>query len=247
MDRFTRIFRRQTPVAEIIEESPQEWPNRDIHHESGVVEGYDSIRIQQPNVELITVKRKPETLQADSQRDTLAPNYRPYSATGSFRTVLTRASDGKLVWVQRPIRDSVVSPNASARSSRFGLSLRTASTQSFSEYNRRSQRGSMTPTTSISDAALTEEPQRQKHHNRRDGSSTTADTAAAASAASGNIQIGHIEEIDEDGYSSQYSASEYGENNELFSEGEDGLLDEFQGNRGTRCGTSSPVAQREHR
>lgn len=245
MERLTRLFKRQSPVAEIIEDNSAEWQNRDNRHESGIVQGYDSIRIQQPNVELITVKRKNDAAPTQSQEHSSVPSYRPYSTTGSFKTVLSRASDGKLVWVQRPIRDSVVvetSPAGSTRSSRSGVPFRTISTQSFSEYNRRSQRATMTSIMSVDNLALEEE-----HPDQQRGSSTTTGTAATASAASGNIQIGHVEEMEEDGFHSQYSESVYDENNGNLSEGEEAMYDDPKMNEGTGYGTSPPLAQYDFR
>lgn len=209
-----KIFRRQTPVVEIIDESGSEMRNRDVHHESGIVEGYESVRIQQPNVEVINVKRKPSTAPAERQDDGNAyPTYRPYSDTNSFRTVLTRASDGKLVWVQRPVRDSVLTRGSSMRSTRPRRADRESSAQSFSGYKR----GTMSSYLSPDDVVLEEERrqrQQQRRHSRRDGSATTTNTEATVSAASGDIQIGHEVEIEDDGYSSQYTASEYGDHDD---------------------------------
>lgn len=98
----------------------------------------------------------------------------------------------------------------------------------------------MTSIMSIDDTALEGDTSEQQRE-----SSATAATAATASAASGNIQIGHVEEIDDDGFNSQYSESEYGEDNENFSDGEV-MLGELKRNQSIEHGKISSSTQCEH-
>lgn len=228
MDRLKRAFKRQSPVAEIVDDDTQSLAGRERQQEADAWGGYNTIQMQQPNGELITVRRKLEEWQCSDQPDipvSTSDYLRPPSTTGSFKTVLTHATDGKLVWVHRPIRNSVGPPTMSARSSQFDFAPRTMSGESFSVYSGGTERGFTASAMTILDVPSSTErqAQQQNRHSRKDGS------AATASAASGNIQIGHVgehhEDDEDDDYSSVYSASQYDENHERHLVGEDGADD----------------------
>lgn len=227
MDRFKRAFKRQSPVAEIVDDDTQTLAGREHQQETDAWGGYNTIQMQQPNGELITVRRKLEEWQCSDQPDipvSTSDYLRPPSATGSFKTVLTHATDGKLVWVHRPVRNSVGPPIISPRSSQFDFAPRTMSGESFSVYSGGTERGFTASAMTILDVPSSAErqAQQQNRHSRRDGS------AATASAASGNIQIGHVgehHEDDDDDYSSMYSASQYDEHHERRLVEEDGADD----------------------
>lgn len=64
----------------------------------------------------------------------------------------------------------------------------------------------MTSTITIVDAALADWRSGQaRQHSRRDGSEITTASGVSVSGASGNVLIGHIDELEEDEYSSIYS------------------------------------------
>lgn len=221
MERLLRKFRRQTPVVEIIQDHGKGAPVTDSRPEATVPEGYKFIKIRQPDGAQITVRRKLATWEANRQRDTLALNSGRQSPTGSSRTVITRSYDGRLVRVQRPVRDSTPPLRALVRSSRFESASRNASLRSSSVYSRPRQRDTMESTLTMIDAALAEQRSHgQRRHSRKDGSAATT----GISGTSGNIQIGHIEEVNEHDYTSEYSGSDYEEdNNGRGSDGRDNL------------------------
>lgn len=226
MDRFIRAFKRQTPVAEIIDDDTQTMADREHQQEADALRGYNVVQMVQPNGELITVRRKLEEWQCSDQPDIPAStsDYRPTSFSGSFRTVLTHTTDGQPVWVQRPMRNSVGPPNMSIYSSLFDFEPRVMSGQSFSVYSEGTERGFTASAMAVPIVpSAKRQAQQQNRHSRRDGS------AATASAASGDIQIGHVSEDpegdDDDEYSSVYSASEFDDHHERRLVGGDGADD----------------------
>lgn len=238
MDRFIKKFKRQTPVEEIIAQYGQDGleggSSRPAEEstEPTVPRGYKLIKVQQPDGAFITIRRKLATWHAMRQRDTVAttPNHSP---RGSTRTVISRTSDGKLVRVERPVRDSTqATPRESMAYLRPGYAPGRMSNRASAVYSEQPNRDStMTSTMTIIDAALDEQrrshmerhhsqrskrqsqrdsQRRSRRHSRGDGSSATAASRIASSGkTSAEIQIGHIEEIEEEDGESFYSSSDY--------------------------------------
>lgn len=246
MDRVIRRFRRRSPVEEIIDQYAEEGPEAVITGHVTVSEGYKLITLQRPDVGVITVRRKLATWEANQQRDPLASDSdRAPSPTPTFRTIISRASDGRLVRIQRPVRDSTQSPIPSAAPSTTGSVPGYVSNRSSSVYSARPQRDTMETTMTIVDTALAEQRSHQGHrHSRRDGSSTTTGSAGATSAASGNIQIGHIEEAAEDYYTSVCSTSDSDEEERHLNERED--VGNFSVGRYHESGKTSAPLRSEH-
>ncbi|KAJ4397145.1 hypothetical protein N0V93_001369 [Gnomoniopsis smithogilvyi] len=189
-----------------------------------VPDGYELIDVQQPDGTVVTVRRKIATWQL-AHRDSLMSS-RPSSSTPSFRTVISRTSDGRLARVQRPVRDVPASPGTCSRLSQARSAARRASVCS-SVFSVEPARDTMRSTMTIVEGALAEQLSCEPtQRGRRDVSTFTTASGTAISGTSGDIQIGHMEEVNEYGNDSDYASSDYDE--ELDSCSEDGQIgDEF--------------------
>lgn len=163
---------------------------------------FELANLEQPDGRVAAITPTPEVWQTtrESIHNTQPP--RSESPASSFRTVISRTSSGRVVRVQRPSRDSIPAFRAPSRTSR-----------SSSMCSVRPKRIALSSTMSMVDAALAERhlswsSSRKMGHSRKDGSSTTTGSGAAASGTSGEIHIGHIEELDECGSECIFNAYE---------------------------------------
>lgn len=207
MDRFLKGLRRRGSEEETIEEYTNERLGGSTTGGTAVVpDGYEIIEFGQPDGTVVAVRRKLTTWEL-AHRDSLMSS-RPSSSTPSYKTVTSRTSDGKLARVQRPVRD--LPPPPPATSSRLSQRLSAGNRVSIgsSLLNAPPERDTMRSTMTIVEDALAEqlstEPSR---HSLRD---TTA-SGTALSGTSGDIHIGHIDEVEEYGNESDYASSDYDE------------------------------------
>lgn len=210
MDRFVRSFRRQSPIEEIIEEYAKETPESGLVAEAVVLpDGFKALKYQQSDGKLVEVRRKIPTSEG-AHRDPSTSSVTP-SPRGSFKNVISRTSDGRLVCVPRPIRDSIPPSRPSSRLSQ-ARSVRRSASISSSVYSERPERDTMASTMTIVEAALAEQLScQERQHSRKDGSATTTASGAAISGTSGDIHIGHVAEVDKNDGDAEYSAIDYDE------------------------------------
>lgn len=201
MDRFVRSFRRQSPIEEIIEEYAKETPESGLVAEAVVLpDGFKALKYQQSDGKLVEVRRKIPTSEG-AHRDPSTSSVTP-SPRGSFKNVISRTSDGRLVCVPRPIRDSIPPSSPVRRSASISSSV----------YSERPERDTMASTMTIVEAALAEQLScQERQHSRKDGSATTTASGAAVSGTSGDIHIGHVAEVDKNDGDAEYSAIDYDE------------------------------------
>lgn len=207
MDRFLNGLRRRGSEEETMEECVNDRLEGATTGVTAVVpDGYEIIEFGQPDGTVVAVRRKLTTWEL-AHRDSLMSS-RPSSSTPSYKTVTSRTSDGKLARVQRPVRGlPPTPPETSSRLSQRMSAGNRASTGSVL-LNAQPERDTMRSTMTIIEDALAEqrsiEPSR---HSPRD----TAASGTAFSGTSGDIHIGHIDEVEEYNNESDYASSDYDE------------------------------------
>ncbi|KAJ4421999.1 hypothetical protein N0V82_003396 [Gnomoniopsis sp. IMI 355080] len=218
MDRFWSTFQSRVSIEETAEESSEKFGGETTTEAAVVPDGYELMQVQQPDGTVVAVRRKLATWQL-AHRDSLTSS-RPDSSTPSFRTVISRTSDGKFARVQRPVQDVSTTPGGSSQPRQARSAAKRASSSS-SVLSGKPARDTMRSTMTIVEDALAEQLSNAPvRHSGRDGSAITTTSGTAISGTSGDIHIGHIEELDEydndsDHASSDYDAdcfSEYGQN-----------------------------------
>lgn len=218
MDRFWNGFKRRASVEEAIEESFDEKIGSEPTTEAAAVPvGYKVIEVQQPDGTVVAVRRKLATWQL-THRDSLTSS-RPSSPSPSFRTDISHTSDGKLARVHRSVRD-VSAP--------LGTCSRRVSTLS-AKHARDTMRSTMTI---VEDALAEQFSSEPEQYSRKDGSAITKASGTAISGTSGDIHIGHIEELNEYDDESDYASSDYDEEQDCCSE--DGHYRDETARRGLR-------------
>lgn len=207
MDRFWNTFKSQASIEETVEEPSEKLGGEPTKEAAVVPDGYELIEVQQPDGTVVAVRRKLATWQL-THRDSLA-SVQPDSSTPSFRTVTSRTSDGRLARVQRPVRDVSTTLGASSGPRQARPVAKRASSSS-SVLSGRPARDTMRSTMTIVEDALAEQLSNAPvRHSGRDGSAITTASGTAISGTSGDIHIGHIEELNEYDNESDYASSDY--------------------------------------
>lgn len=208
MDRFLKGLRRQGSEEETIGECTNERLGGATTGGAAVVpDGYEIIEFGQPDGTVVAVRRKLTTWEL-AHRDSLMSS-RPPSSTPSYKTVTSRTSDGKLARVQRPVRDLAPPlPGTSPRRLSQRMSAGNRASTGSLLLNAQPERDTMRSTMTIVEDALAEQLSIEpSQHSPRD---TTA-SGTALSGTSGDIHIGHIDEVEEYDNESDYASSDYDE------------------------------------
>jgi hypothetical protein len=208
--------RPQTPVSQIIEDYASITSEDESIHSRSAPQSYQLVNVHQPNGTLTTIRRNLSAREPSDRRQAMVAPSAPRAAKGACRTVLARSSDGSWRRVQRPVRDSELFTRSRAQASGSHQIPPSASARSSSLYEDDASRGTMLSTMTMVETALAEQKSYQNQRMRgiqTHGHSANGSSATGTSGASGSteIEIGHMDEMDEFGRSRWYSASEYGD------------------------------------
>ena len=217
----TQQRRSQTPVSQIIDDYASFTSEIESKQARSAPSSYQLVNVHQPNGSLATVRRNLSAREANEGRHVMASHSATTAAKGARRTVLARTSDGSIVRVQRPVRDSELFMRRQTQAPDRQPRLGNESVRSSSIYEDDASRGTMLSTMTLVETALAEQQTYQRLQGaQRLGHSANGSSATGASGRSGNIEIGHIDESEEFGYVDEnealergrrYSASDYGD------------------------------------
>lgn len=206
--------RSQTPVSQIIDDYASITSEYEPGQARSAPQSFQMVNILQPDGSSATVRRNMSTRETAEERKAVAFATTPSAAKGACRTVLARTSDGSLVRVQRPVRDSelFMRPHPGASDREQMPQARSVSVRSASIYDDAASRDTMVSTMTLVETALAEQQTYQRSRGiLRHGHSANGSSATGASGTSGNIEIGHIDENEEYEQTRRYSASDYGD------------------------------------
>lgn len=204
--------RSQTPVSQIIDDYASIISEDEPGQARSAPQSYQQVNIHQPGGSSTTIRRSLSTRETGAERKAVAFASTPTAAKGARRTVLARTSDGSLVRVQKPVRDSELFMRTQPGASDREQVRRSASVRSVSIYDDDASRDTMISTMTLVETALAEQQTYQRTRGiLRHGHAPNGSSATGASGTSGNIEIGHIDENEEYEQSRRYSASDYGD------------------------------------
>lgn len=204
--------RSQTPVSQIIDDYASITSEDDPGQARSAPQSYQLLNAHQPGGSLTSIRRTVSTRERGEERKVVAFATTPTAAKGACRTVVARTSDGSLVRVQRPVRDSELFMRPQTRASCRETIPRSISVRSESIYDDDASRDTMISTLTLVETALAEQQTYQRTRGVQiTGHAASGSSATGNSGTSGNIEIGHIDENEEYERSPRYSASDYGD------------------------------------
>lgn len=208
----THRRRSKNPVSQIIDDYASFTSEDELEQARSAPQSYQRVNIHQPGGSSTIIGRSLSTRETGAERKAVAFVTTPTAAKGARRTVLARTSDGSLVRVQKPVRDSELFMRTRPGTSDSEPVRRSASVRSVSIYDDDASRDTMISTMTLVETALAEQQTYQRTRGiLRYGHAANGSSATGASGTSGNIEIGHIDENEEYERSHRYSASDYGD------------------------------------